>query len=197
MTMMNYSDDVMFPRMPEDIISEMDGEFTHIMKPRLGPIKKVTYIRDANDPNRVIAVDSKMADRIMAFIKEVAETDARIQEIRDIVADIKYLDWEFMVRMDGNRPYLQIKGNGPDPCTGGNSEWTSRKWWLSPHMCTNEIVRTAYAALHQAVKHEMDENFTYQGVPINDPHMNLNIIVEAHHNRPDFQETRDDGMQGV
>ena len=71
-----------------------------------------------------------------------------VQEIRAIVAECRFEDWDIEVRMDGTRPYLQVHvANGRDAETGLPMEWTGRKWMLSPHMCKNEIVATAFKAV--------------------------------------------------
>jgi hypothetical protein len=122
--------------------------------------------------------------------------ESRIDEIRALVSEVSYLDWDIMVRMDGERPYLQVRGNGPCPETGEIDEWTGRKWFLSPHMCNNEIIRTAYKAIEAAVLHEMNEHFTYRSVAIFNPHMNYDKIVDMAGDT-DFLDTRDNGMNGV
>lgn len=120
-----------------------------------------------------------------------------VSEIRNIVSDIRYLDWQFLVRMDGERPYLQVRGHGPDPNQEMKDEnWTGRKWWLSTHMCKNEVIRTAYKALECAVKHEMDEMFTYRGAQIMSPHLDYDVVVDMMRTIS-YKDTRDNGMTGV
>lgn len=118
-------------------------------------------------------------------------------EIKEIIDNISYLDWEVRLRMDGTRPYLQVYGHGPDPKNGmKDSKWSGRKWMLSPHMCKNEIIRTAYKAVECAVAHEMNENFLYKGVAIMTPHMDYEEIVTIMKDH-DCTDSRVGGMQGV
>lgn len=120
-----------------------------------------------------------------------------VEKIKEIVSQIKYLDWEIKVRMDGERPYLQVYGHGPDPSKGmEDAEWSSRKWWLSPHMCKNEIIRTAYMAVRGAVMHEMDEMFLYRGQQVFSPHINYDIVADMMA-EVNCKDSRDGGMQGV
>lgn len=120
-----------------------------------------------------------------------------VDEIKAIVDEIQYLDWQIKVRMDGKRPYLQVFGHGPDPNDNmKDARWSSRKWWLSPHMCKNEIIRTAYMAVRGAVMHEMEEMFLYKGQQIFSPHMDYDIVAETMRSRG-CKNSRDDGMQGV
>ena len=118
-------------------------------------------------------------------------------EIKEIVANIKYLDWELRVRMDGERPYLQVFGNGPNPDNNMEVEqWSGRKWFLSPHMCKNEVIRTAYKAVECAVAHEMNECFLYKGVAVMTPHLDYEEVVTMMQDH-DCIDARDNGMQGV
>lgn len=119
------------------------------------------------------------------------------KEIHGIIYFVKYLDWEIKVRSDGSRLYLQVFGHGPDPKQNmEDSEWSGRKWFLSPHMCKNEIIRTAYKAIECSVAHEMNENFLYKGVAIMTPHMDYEEIVNIMTDH-DCIDSRTGGMQGV
>jgi len=116
--------------------------------------------------------------------------------LREIVSNVSYLDWEIRLRHDGDRPYIQIFGHGPDPKAGMmDAHWSGRKWFISPHMCKNEVIRTAYKAIECAVAHEMNEYFLYKGVAIMTPHMDYEEIVDImkDHNCID---ARENGMQG-
>lgn len=112
-----------------------------------------------------------------------------VQEMRDIVAECRFEDWNIVVRMDGNRAYLQIHVlNGKDAETGLPMEWTGRKWMLSPHMCKNEIVSTAFKAVMTAMEHEIRENFRYRGVAIFNPHLDPDALVDLVSNPANLQE---------
>lgn len=112
-----------------------------------------------------------------------------LQEIRDIVGECRFEDWNILVRTDGDRPYLQIHApNGRDADTGLPMEWTGRKWMLSPHMCKNEIVMTAFKAVMTAMEHEVRESFRYRGVAIFNPHLDPDALVAFAANRANMQE---------
>ena len=120
-------------------------------------------------------------------------TDA---EIAEIVSNVAYLDWEIKLRYDRDRPYIQVHGHGPDPKDGmRDAQWSGRKWMLSPHMCKNEIIRTAYKAIECAVAHEMNECFLYKGQAIMTPHMDYEEIVAIMEDH-NCSDSRNDGMQG-
>lgn len=74
--------------------------------------------------------------------------------------------------------YLQITApTGTDNVTGEAYHWKSRKWLLSQHMTTGEIVQTALKALLTALEHEAREQFRYKGEAIFDPHYDLDFLV--------------------
>ena len=102
-------------------------------------------------------------------------------DMQVIVANIKYDEpgWEIRLKLDDNRPYLQVYcTSGICNVTGSRIEWSACKWMLSPHMCRSEVVRTAYKAIEAAVLHEMNEKFTYKGECIFEPHFDVEALVE-------------------
>jgi len=120
-----------------------------------------------------------------------------IDEIKAIVANMSYLDWDLRIRMDDTRAYLQVFGHGPDPKQGmKDAKWSGRKFFITPHMCKNEIIRTGLLAIERAVAHEMYENILYKGHAIFTPHMDYEEIVDImeDHNTID---SRDNGMKGI
>lgn len=116
--------------------------------------------------------------------------------IENIVSKISYLDWIIKVRYDDNRPYLQVYGHGSSPKGNSEEKWSGRKWWLSPHMCENEIVNTAYKAIEAAVLHEMREHFKFRNVAIFNPHLDYTQLAYFIINKEPF-DTRSDGLYGV
>lgn len=98
-------------------------------------------------------------------------------EIEAILADIKYENWEFYVGWDPNL-YLQVQVQGVCNVTGKPLNWNGRKWKLSPHMCKNELVLTAFKAVLTALEHEAREKFLYRGRSILDPHYDVDKLWE-------------------
>lgn len=110
-------------------------------------------------------------------------------QIREIVSNCKFEDWLLEVKMDGDRPYLQVHVlNGKDSETGLPMEWTGRKWMLSPHMVPNEVVTTAFKAVMTAMEHEIRESFRYKGVAIYNPHLDPDALVDFVSNSANIQE---------
>jgi len=145
--------------------------------------------------------------KVMPFKKK--QKTLSFAELRTIVAEVTYLDWKLVVELDKavaglvsnehRRPYLQVLGHGPDPQNNmKDSEWSSRKFWLSGVMCKNEVIRTALKAIECAVAHEMYENILYRGCAVFTPHMDYDVQVELMRSKGDgFKNSRIDGMQGM
>lgn len=104
-----------------------------------------------------------------------------VEEISSVLNNVKYNEngWIVALKMDGDRPYLQvICEEGVCNVTGEPLSWSGRKWMLSYYMTDTEIVRTAHKAIEAAVLHEMNEKFTYKGVSVCDPHIPIDALVE-------------------
>ena len=120
-----------------------------------------------------------------------------VAEIKAIVAECSYLDWDIRLRMDGDRPYVQVFGFGLDPHSGKDESWSGRKWMLSSHMCDNEIVRTCHKAIETAVLHEMNEHFKFKDFPIANPHLNFDILVDLAREGHDLFQVRKNIIHGA
>lgn len=60
------------------------------------------------------------------------------------------------------------------------SEWKGRWWRLSPHMTDGEIVQTAFKAVQTFMEHEVREAFTFDGVAVFGPHLDIHELVKLH-----------------
>lgn len=111
-------------------------------------------------------------------MKEHIEFLSRVSEI---TSNIRYerADTWLHVGRDDTRLYLQVQGRGACAVSGDPLEWHGRKWLLSPHMTTSEIVSTAFKAYLTAEEHECRERFTYKGTRVFGPHFDVDSIVEA------------------
>lgn len=79
----------------------------------------------------------------------------------------------------GKRVYLQVFYHAPCTKTGEIEEWKGGKHYLSDHMTEDEIVKRAYVAFEAAVKHEVMENFKFDGVIVFNPHVNFRKLLEV------------------
>jgi len=98
-----------------------------------------------------------------------------LKNIQKLVAGVSFNDWNYLVRMDNKRPYLQIKFMAPDNMSDSPAliVQNCRKWMLSYHMTDDEIISTAMAATITAVEHETREQFKWEGQPIFRPHYSV------------------------
>ncbi len=99
-----------------------------------------------------------------------------IETIEQLISDVSFNDWKFIVRLNDTRPYLQIKFDAPCNMTGEPQEQSGRKWILSYHMTDDEIVATALKATLTAVEHEAREQFKWKEQPIFRPHYNIHEL---------------------
>jgi hypothetical protein len=98
--------------------------------------------------------------------------------IERLISEIKYKDWDIVLRYDKLRPYIQVQFNAPDAFTGEVERQYCRKWMLSYYMTDSEVVRTAYKAVEAAVLHELQEDFRFVGEPIYRPHFDVYELCE-------------------
>lgn len=133
-------------------------------------------------------------------IVDIQEEDSPVakteQRFRGIISNIAYDRhdgcWTLFLGRDDTRFYLQVKCSA-----SADGPWSGRKWALSPHMVTSEVVRTAYFAIMQAEHHEIDEKFTYKGAAVYNPHMDLDALADEIHASKIPDEVRANGMTGV
>lgn len=102
-----------------------------------------------------------------------------LDEIKYIVSLCKYKDWDFLTYLDyEKRPILQIRVASSCSVSGQPWVWKGRKWFLSFHMCDNEIVGTVFVAVKKAEEHEIREFFTFKSAAIYGPHFNVDQLVK-------------------
>lgn len=101
------------------------------------------------------------------------------EEIKEVIGNITYKKgWRFNLYVDENRPVLQVIFDGEDSVTGAVEIQKCRKWFLSYHMCNNEIIRTAHKAIMAAEEHETNEFFQYKNVRVMNPHFSYDEIAQ-------------------
>jgi len=101
-----------------------------------------------------------------------------LEDIKNVVANITYKKgWEVLTFMDGDRPMIQVIFDGEDEKTGNLEKQKCRKWAMSFHMTTTEIVYSVLKAIQAAEDHETREFFKYKNVRIANPHFSVEDIV--------------------
>lgn len=89
--------------------------------------------------------------------------------------------------------WLRVKAISPDNDTGLMAPWTGRKYVLSQRATISEIIQTALLAYLTALEHEAREQFTWRGVRVFDPHLDVRWarqgkLAEATDARPSRKE---------
>lgn len=105
------------------------------------------------------------------------------------IARIAFRDWLFVTGQSGGGYYLQVHFTAPCTITGEPALQKGGKFYISKHAATNEVLRTARAAIHSALLHEADEDFLFDSFALYHPHIALSTLrkaaVEAHTYRKD------------
>jgi len=102
-----------------------------------------------------------------------------MEKFENWLKDVAYKDWDIKIRMDGERPYLQIGFWDADLTNpaGAKMYQSCRKWFLSPHMTKSEVIQTAFKAVLSAEEHETRERFAYKGKAIFGPHFHVDALA--------------------
>lgn len=101
-------------------------------------------------------------------------------QFRQIVDRCTFPGFNFVISAEKSSDYyLQVQCyGGVCNVTGEPTTWNGRKWRLSIHMTSSEVVQTVFKAVLTAVEHETRENFKYRDVSIFDPHYDVEKLVE-------------------
>ncbi|HMP91906.1 MAG TPA: hypothetical protein PKD90_03490 [Phnomibacter sp.] len=103
--------------------------------------------------------------------------------LQRISANVLATEFNIIVSPDkqyaNGRLYLQVQYEAPCTHTGAIKQWHGRKWYLSQYMTDDEIIKTAYAALEAAVKHEVMEGFKIDGRILFNPHTSYQALLMA------------------
>jgi hypothetical protein len=99
--------------------------------------------------------------------------------------NVSYKDgWEFHIKkkktdgIEQDAFYLQIQFIAADNFNGKPERQFCRKWLLSEFMTPTELVRTAWLAVQQAERHEMEETFRYKGRDIYNSHLSVDSLAK-------------------
>jgi len=114
-----------------------------------------------------------------------------VDEIRKIVSDIDFLDRTFVLQQKGDGYLLQIRYFEACVDTGKLMEQHGRKWYISPHATTSEIVQTALKACITSMEHVVREHFTYKGERVFGPHHDVEALVVLAKEKRLKQDKRD------
>lgn len=76
------------------------------------------------------------------------------------------------------RIFIQVEYEAPCSKTGFNDTWKGGKHYLSDYMTDDEIVKKAWVAFEQAVKHEVMEGFKVDNLTLFNPHVNFEELLK-------------------
>ena len=113
-------------------------------------------------------------------VKEVKAISDRVK--------IRFMGIDFSVRVARDvktpiegRIFIQMYFKAPCTNTGKIIDCFSRKYYLSDHMTTDEIIKTIYSAFKTSVEHEAMESFRVDGKILFNPHINFEKLLEISH----------------
>lgn len=93
---------------------------------------------------------------------------------------------EFKLRIENDcndpidgRVFIQVLYAAKCSKTGKKEIWRGRKWYLSVHMTSDEIVKTIWCAFEAAVKHEAMEGFKVDGKVLFNPHVSFEQLLKV------------------
>jgi D-serine deaminase-like pyridoxal phosphate-dependent protein len=102
-----------------------------------------------------------------------------MKRLQMILGQIKYKDWSFNLFSRHDVPWLQLAFYAKDSTSGEVYIQLCREWKLSLGMTRTEVVQTALMAVLAAEEHEARETFTFKGVAVFQPHINVDEIAAA------------------
>jgi len=112
-----------------------------------------------------------------------------LKQMQGAVDEVSYKNgWEFDVTRDkGGRAYLQATcHNAVDSQTGEDTFWRTAKYYLSKHMCRQEIIGAVFKCVRDAEEHEMREWFRYRGSSIYSPHLDPDALADLASRKSSF-----------
>lgn len=94
---------------------------------------------------------------------------------------VRFPGYSFYIQGDFSREtgpcYLQARFAALCSRTGAVAFQQTRKWLLSEHMTSSEIVQTAFKCVITSIEHEAREQFMYMGAPIFGPHFDVSDLA--------------------
>jgi hypothetical protein len=92
------------------------------------------------------------------------------EELDQILNDIEFRDWEFI---------LQEKNDGYNlQAILPHNKGKSGKWYISPHITKSEFVQRVFQCIRMAEEHETRLDFKYKESSIFKPHYDVDDLVE-------------------
>jgi hypothetical protein len=102
-----------------------------------------------------------------------------IQEIAELLKDIKFPGMEFVVGPDRDGAKIQGRYIEKDIVTGQDEFQYTRKWLISPYATKSEIIQTAFKLCLTSMEHRTREHFRYKRKAIFGPHFDVDALWEV------------------
>lgn len=103
------------------------------------------------------------------------------EDLQTILKDIHFQDWKFIAEEKGDGFLVQAEFMAADtnhPDTEPVTQKT-RKWYISSHATSGEVVKTALLCVLTAHEHEIRELFKYRGIALFHPHSSISALASA------------------
>jgi hypothetical protein len=111
-------------------------------------------------------------------------------EMLDILSDVRFMDYVFVLGQDESRLFLQGVFTEPDIVTGKAEQQQTRKWFVSQHMTKSEFVQTVFKMCITSMEHRTREHFRYKGSAVYSPHFDVEALLElCRARRFDYRES--------
>lgn len=104
------------------------------------------------------------------------------KQVQDTIAACTYKpEWRIFAKGDlyTGKMFIQIEVQGVCSVSKKPTAWKTGKRYLSPYMCSQEIVGVIFSLVKAAEEHEMLEWFRYKGASIFNPHLNPDVLAEV------------------
>lgn len=122
----------------------------------------------------------KSVDEIKKKIQSLKDENGKqtFESIKEIIDNCTFGDWTINLRLEQDRPYIQVTFIDKCEFSGEEEIQACRKWMLSYYMCDTEVVDTAFAAIKRAMEHEVNEKFKFAGRRVYNPHRSIYSLIE-------------------
>jgi hypothetical protein len=98
--------------------------------------------------------------------------------LQDVQCDLPGVRWVIHLSEMGEGFYVQLRYVERDVDTGELEEQHGRKWYVSTHATRSEVVQTVLKACLTSAEHMVREHFTYRGVRVFGPHLDIDQLAE-------------------
>lgn len=124
-----------------------------------------------------LRMDNSVGNFVATALQSVTPTDftkGTQERALNVLAGVScsaFTGLQFIVTITGTTCLLFAKWKDVCSISGEPKTFTSRKYYISPHMLDEEITQTGFLCLKTALEHELRETFKVEGKAIFGPHL--------------------------